>query len=189
MDKSARLPSDNGYFPPWIIGESRISKESQRYQKSTASPRKEFVNEYITTSGRVVSDSQTSLALAIHFSLFATPQQERLAAERLRFIIRNKSRFKIAIGFAGTPILGHALTKSGMSQLFYRMLLHKKNPSWLYPVTMGATTVWERWDSMLLDGSINPRGMTSFNHYAIGPIADSFLLTPTAAFSPTVSCE
>ena len=59
----------------------------------------------------------------------------------------------------------------GESQLFYRMLRHRKCPSWLYPVTMGATTVWERWDSMLPDGSINPGEMTSFNHYALGSVA------------------
>jgi alpha-L-rhamnosidase len=56
--------------------------------------------------------------------------------------------------------------------LFYRMLYHRKAPSWLYQVTMGATTMWERWDSMLPDGSINPGEMTSFNHYALGAVAD-----------------
>jgi alpha-L-rhamnosidase len=54
----------------------------------------------------------------------------------------------------------------------YRLLLERGNPSWLYPITMGATTIWERWDSMLPDGTINPGQMTSFNHYAFGAIAD-----------------
>ena len=54
----------------------------------------------------------------------------------------------------------------------YRLLLQRECPSWLYPVTMGATTIWERWDSMLPDGSINPGEMTSFNHYALGAVAD-----------------
>jgi alpha-L-rhamnosidase len=54
----------------------------------------------------------------------------------------------------------------------YRLLLERECPSWLYPVTMGATTIWERWDSMLPDGSINPGEMTSFNHYALGAVAD-----------------
>ena len=54
----------------------------------------------------------------------------------------------------------------------YRLLTETSCPSWLYPVTMGATTVWERWDSMLPDGTINPGEMTSFNHYALGAVAD-----------------
>ena len=59
-----------------------------------------------------------------------------------------------------------------MPQLAYRMLLEKNCLSWMYPVSMGATTIWERWDSMLPDGRINPGQMTSFNHYAFGSIAN-----------------
>jgi alpha-L-rhamnosidase len=84
--------------------------------------------------------------------------------------VRKNARFKIATGFAGTPFLPHALTKIGATNLFYRMLMHRKCPSWLYQVKMGATTMWERWDSMLPDGSINPGHMTSFNHYAFGAV-------------------
>jgi alpha-L-rhamnosidase len=65
-----------------------------------------------------------------------------------------------------------ALTRTGHLEAAGRLLTQTENPSWLYPVTMGATTVWERWDSMLEDGSINPGEMTSFNHYALGAIAD-----------------
>ncbi|KAH6662289.1 bacterial alpha-L-rhamnosidase-domain-containing protein [Halenospora varia] len=148
------------------------SSDYTRYSADAAAMRQEFQSEYITPRGRVAGDTQTALALAIYFSLFASTEQERHAGERLVDIIRSKARFKIATGFAGTPILGHALTAVGQTQIFYRMLLHRKNPSWLYPVMMGATTVWERWDSMLPDGSINPGMMTSFNHYALGSIAD-----------------
>lgn len=65
-----------------------------------------------------------------------------------------------------------ALTAAGHPDLAHRLLLEKGCPSWLYPVTMGATTVWERWDSMLPDGTVNPGQMTSFNHYALGAVAD-----------------
>jgi alpha-L-rhamnosidase len=78
----------------------------------------------------------------------------------------------ISTGFVGTPIICDALVIAGRPDLAYRLLLQRKCPSWLYPVTMGATTSWERWDSMLPDGSINPGDMTSFNHYALGAIAD-----------------
>jgi alpha-L-rhamnosidase len=78
----------------------------------------------------------------------------------------------IATGFLGTPLICDALTDAGEVAGAYALLLQREHPSWLYPVTMGATTIWERWDSMLPDGSINPGEMTSFNHYAYGAVAD-----------------
>lgn len=72
----------------------------------------------------------------------------------------------------GTPLVCDALCSVGAYDDAYRLLLQRENPSWLYSVKMGATTVWERWDSMLPDGSINPGEMTSFNHYALGAVAD-----------------
>jgi alpha-L-rhamnosidase len=78
----------------------------------------------------------------------------------------------IATGFAGTPYLTDALSQIGHLDDAYRLLLQRRCPSWLYPVTKGATTIWERWDSMLPDGTVNPGQMTSFNHYALGAVAD-----------------
>lgn len=89
-------------------------------------------------------DTQTAYTLALHLSLYDEPGQIRKAAERLDYLVRRGARFSIATGFASTPYLGHAMTKCGLSDVFYRMLLHTKCPSWLYPVTMGATTMWER---------------------------------------------
>jgi len=83
-----------------------------------------------------------------------------------------QQRHRIATGFLGTPLICDALTGAGAVDDAYQLLLQKQCPSWLYPVTMGATTVWERWDSMLPDGRINPGEMTSFNHYALGAVAD-----------------
>ena len=79
---------------------------------------------------------------------------------------------RISTGFAGTPFVNDALTTTGHLDDAYALLLQREAPSWLYAVTMGATTIWERWDSMLPDGSINPGEMTSFNHYAFGAVAD-----------------
>ena len=84
----------------------------------------------------------------------------------------SKDGFHIATGFLGTPFVTDALANNGQVESAYELLLQRENPSWLYAVTMGATTIWERWDSMLPDGSINPGEMTSFNHYAFGAIAD-----------------
>ncbi|XMA16514.1 hypothetical protein WAI453_009305 [Rhynchosporium graminicola] len=145
---------------------------AERYGTSAIDLKSKFQDRYITNEGRVLSDSQTAIALSIHFRLFKSESQEMVAARRLKDLILRNSRFKIATGFAGTPIIGHALSRVGEAQLFYRMLYHRKAPSWLYQVTMGATTMWERWDSMLPDGRVNPGEMTSFNHYALGAVAE-----------------
>jgi alpha-L-rhamnosidase len=94
-----------------------------------------------------------------------------LAGDRLAELVE-QSGFRIQTGFAGTPYILDALTMTGHLDEAYRLLLQREPPSWLYPVTMGATTIWERWDSMLPDGTINPGEMTSFNHYALGAVAD-----------------
>lgn len=73
---------------------------------------------------------------------------------------------------AGTPIILHVLAENKLLHHAYRMLQAKDCPSWLSPVRLGATTVWQRWDSMLQDGSINPDEMVSFNHYALGSVGD-----------------
>lgn len=148
-----------------------LRKEEQKikFEKEFEAAKKEFQEEYVTSNGRLVSDSQAAYAIAICFNLLTAAQQER-SGNRLAYLVR-KNNFRIGTGFAGTPFLCEALTLTGHIQVAYAMLLEKNCPSWLYPVTMGATTVWERWDSMLPDGSINPGEMTSFNHYAFGSIA------------------
>jgi alpha-L-rhamnosidase len=110
-------------------------------------------------------------ALALQWALLPERGQRETAGQRLAELVR-KSDFRISTGFVGTPLITDALCTAGEDALAYRLLLEKGCPSWLYPITMGATTVWERWDSMLPDGSINPGQMTSFNHYALGALAD-----------------
>ncbi|CAG9956595.1 unnamed protein product [Clonostachys rosea f. rosea IK726] len=156
--------------------------DQQRFKAEAAAARSEFQDEYVTKNGLVASESQAAYALAICFDLLK-PAQRKRAATRLVELVR-KNRFKIATGFAGTPYICEALASTGHLQIAYSMLLEKDCPSWLYPVTMGATTVWERWDSMLPDGSINPGEMTSFNHYAFGAIA-KFLYERVAGLQRT----
>ncbi|WP_405854696.1 glycoside hydrolase family 78 protein [Streptomyces sp. NBC_01515] len=146
-------------------------EDAARFREHAQAVRERFAGRFVTPDGRLSSDSQTAYALAIAFSLLPTERQRRGAAERLAQIVRRAS-FRIATGFTGTPLICDALCAAGEPQLAYRMLLEKDCPSWLYPVTMGATTVWERWDSMLPDGTVNPGEMTSFNHYALGAVAD-----------------
>ncbi|KAH8879718.1 hypothetical protein GQ53DRAFT_853304 [Thozetella sp. PMI_491] len=153
----------------------RISKvlgkpaEQSSYQEEAQLARAELQREYITPGGRIVSDSQTSYALAICFDILDEEQKVRAGARLAELVRRNN--FMIGTGFAGTPFICEALARTQHLQIAYSVLLGKNCPSWLYPVTMGATTVWERWDSMLPDGTINPGEMTSFNHYALGAIA------------------
>ncbi len=144
--------------------------DAATYADLAAHIRRGFRDEYITANGRMASDAQTAFAIAIMFDLLQ-PEQIAGAARRFTELVLLDG-FRIGTGFAGTPLMCHALTKIGRADLAYAMLLQTECPSWLYPVTMGATTIWERWDSMLPNGDINPGDMTSFNHYALGAVAD-----------------
>ena len=129
------------------------SSEAKRYAAEHQKLRRVFQDEYVTPSGRLSSDTQTAYCMAYLWDLL-DEHQFAGAAERLIRLAR-KGSFRIATGFAGTPGILGALTKAGHLQVAYRMLQEKGCPSWLYPITMGATTIWERWDSILPDGSIN----------------------------------
>ena len=128
-----------------------------------------FRNEYVTPNGMLVSDTQTAYTLALMFDLL--PEAQRAgAAKRL---VDNVNRYgHITTGFLGTPYICEVLTRFGYEDVAYELLLNKKIPSWLYPISMGATTIWERWNSMLPNGMVNSNSMVSFNHYAYGAIGD-----------------
>ena len=148
-----------------------LDRDGTHYAELADRTRRAFARHYVTEAGRVLSDAPTSYALAVEWALLPGASQRAHAGARLADLVRANG-FRIATGFVGTPLITDALTSAGHADLAYRLLLEKGCPSWLYPVTMGATTVWERWDSMLPDGSINPGEMTSFNHYALGAVAD-----------------
>jgi alpha-L-rhamnosidase len=158
-----------------LVGQSArvlgLKREESHYLSLAKEVRQAFVREYVTPTGRLVSDAQTAYAMALEFGLLSDPKQRQHAAERLAELVETNG-FRIGTGFVGTPIICDALSNSGNFTAAYRLLLQTECPSWLYPVTLGATTIWERWDSMLPDGSINPGEMTSFNHYALGAVAD-----------------
>jgi alpha-L-rhamnosidase len=154
-----------------VAGVLGLEEEEAQHLSLAAEIRQAFAREYATPSGRLLSDAQTAYALAIEFGLLPDPAQRRHAAERLGTLVRANG-YRIGTGFVGTPLICDALCSTGNAATAYRLLLERECPSWLYPVTMGATTVWERWDSLLPDGSVNPGEMTSFNHYALGAVAD-----------------
>ena len=148
-----------------------LDDDAARFDALAETSRAAFVAEYVTPAGRMMSDAVTAYALALQFDLVTdTATRSRLAA-RLADLVRANG-YRIATGFVGTPLVADALSASGHLYAAERLLLSTDNPSWLYSVSMGATTVWERWDSLLPDGSVNPGEMTSFNHYALGAVAD-----------------
>lgn len=147
-------------------------KEAQsQYTALAANVRNAFIREYVTQAGRLMNETETAYALAIMFDLLPTAEQRERAGNRLAELVRN-SGYLIQTGFVGSPLICDALSATGHHRTAFRLLNQDECPSWLYPVSMGATTVWERWDSMLPDGSINSGEMTSFNHYALGAVVD-----------------
>ena len=146
------------------------TEDEERYRQIADRARQAWQQEYVTPAGRIVCDSQTAYAMAIAYGL-VDDEVAQAMGDRLAALLR-QSGFMIGTGFVGTPIIADALCSTGHADAAGRLLLSEGVPSWLYAVTMGATTIWERWDSMLPDGSINPGEMTSFNHYAFGAVAD-----------------
>jgi alpha-L-rhamnosidase len=124
--------------------------------------------ERYAPDGRLTSDAQTAFVLALDFDLLLE-EQRAAAAKRLVELIQEEGGH-LGTGFLGTPRLCDVLTDAGYVDVAYDLLLQRTCPSWLYPVTKGATTVWERWDAVRPDGSINPGEMLSFNHYAFGAV-------------------
>jgi alpha-L-rhamnosidase len=147
-----------------------LTQQEQEFGALAHRTREAFAGHYLRHAGRIKSDAPTVYALAITFGLL-DGETRQAAGDRLAELVQ-EGGYHVTTGFAGTPYVLEALTQTGHLAEAYRMLLERSCPSWLYPVTMGATTIWERWDSMLPDGSINPGEMTSFNHYALGAVAD-----------------
>lgn len=161
---SARLVADAAR----VLGRDA---DAARYAELSARVAAAFRKEFTTPGGRLSSDSQAAYAVALAFGLLTDPDARARAATQLVRILR-EGHYVIGTGFVGTPLICDALTDTGHLDDAYHLLTNDACPSWLYTVKMGGTTIWERWDSMLPDGSINPGDMTSFNHYALGAVAD-----------------
>ena len=129
-----------------------------------------FLNEYFTPTGRCAIDTQTAYALALHFNLVSETFRPRLIKTLAKKVEENDNALET--GFVGTPILCRVLSDNGRSDLAYALLLREKYPSWIYEVNLGATTIWERWNSLLEDGTCSGTGMNSMNHYAYGSIVE-----------------
>ena len=129
-----------------------------------------FLKEYVTPNGRLISGTQTAYVLALNFDML--PENLRsLAVDKLVENIKSYDNH-LTTGFLGTPYLCHVLSRFGKTDVAYTLLMQETYPSWLYPVKMGATTIWERWGGMHPDSTFEPASMNSFNHYAYGAIGD-----------------
>lgn len=144
--------------------------DEAKYAALFAKIKAAFNHEYVAASGRTISDSQTSYVLGLKFNLFEENVRAAATAQLVKDI---KSRGNhLSTGFLGTPYLCHVLSENGHTNVAYDLLFQETYPSWLYPVKMGATTIWERWDGIKSDSTFQDAGMNSFNHYAYGAIGD-----------------
>ncbi len=130
---------------------------------------KAFNDEFVTNNGMLVSDSQTAYVLALEFNLLSAENAKK-AVDRLVDNINDYGH--LTTGFLGTPFLCHVLSDNGKIDEAINLLLRKEYPSWLYPVTKGATTIWERWNGIKPNGDFQYPSMNSFNHYAYGAIGE-----------------
>lgn len=160
-----------------LLGKTR---DMQKYNELLEKIKDAYIKEFITSNGRISSNTQTAYVVALSFGLI--PEHlERVAAKRLADDVNQYGH--ITTGFLGTPDICHVLTKYGYISEAYNLLYRKDYPSWLYPITKGATTIWERWDGIRDDGTFQNPSMNSFNHYAYGAIGN-WLYKVVAGINP-----
>ncbi|AIY41690.1 Alfa-L-rhamnosidase [Collimonas arenae] len=147
-----------------------LGKDPAPYEELFAKIRNTFNSSFVLTDGKLVSDTQTAYVLALSMDLLPTSLRKS-AADRLVDLIKNKD-WHLATGFLGTPQLLFALSENGYTDVAYRLLLQTSFPSWGYQIDKGATTMWERWDSIKPDGAFQDESMNSFNHYAYGSVGE-----------------
>ena len=146
-------------------------EEAEEYRELAENIRCAFLKYYFTEEGELHTEiTQTACAVLLHAGLYPEGGEKYLADTLKRLIEENNGHLNT--GFAGTPVLCPALSEHGLNALAYSLLLNEDYPGWLHEVNLGATTIWERWNSLDENGMISGTGMNSLNHYAYGSIAD-----------------
>jgi len=158
-------------------------EQAEAYGQLSAEVKAAIQQEYFTATGRLAVPTQTGYVLALFMDLVPDAHRARTQADLVARLKADNAHLRT--GFVGTPYLCRVLSASGANDLAYKLLLNEDYPSWLYAVNLGATTIWERWNSLNPDGSISSTGMNSLNHYAYGSIVewmyrDMCGLNPTA---------
>jgi len=145
-------------------------EQAARYSELAAEIKATIQKEYFTPTGRLAIGTQTGFVLAQFMDLVPAEFQKRVIDD-LVYRLR-KDKLHLRTGFVGTPYICRVLSNHGANELAYHLLLNEDFPSWLYAVNLGATTIWERWNSLNPDGSTSSTGMNSLNHYAYGSIVE-----------------
>lgn len=163
-------------------------EDERKYKKLSQKTAEAYISVFTDGNGKLKKEFQTAYVLPLAFGMFPENQRER-AAQNLANLVK-KNGYCIGTGFPGTPFILFALADNGQADAAFKMLFNEKCPSWLHEVKAGGTTVWERWDALKEDGSLNTGdgdgtgGMVSFNHYASGAVAE-FLYRRIAGIEPT----
>ncbi|MBP3657218.1 MAG: family 78 glycoside hydrolase catalytic domain [Clostridia bacterium] len=144
-------------------------QDAARYGEFGAQIRSALLDEYVSPAGNLTMDTQTGFVLALRYGLFRD-REKMIAGLRRRLRL---DLCRIRSGFTGAPLMLPVLFDNGMGDMACRMLLREQFPGWLYSVNLGATTIWERWNSLESDGSISGTGMNSLNHYAYGSVCEA----------------
>jgi alpha-L-rhamnosidase len=146
------------------------TQQADAYACLAAEIKAAIQEEYFTATGRLAVPTQTGYVLAIYMDLVPEAFRERAQDDLIARLKEDNTHLRT--GFVGTPYLCRVLSNIGANDLAYKLLLNEDYPSWLYAVNLGATTIWERWNSLNPDGSISSTGMNSLNHYAYGSIVE-----------------
>jgi alpha-L-rhamnosidase len=157
-------------------------EDTATYSRLRNQIREAFVHEFLSGNGRLSPNTQTAYVLALSFDLIPDGLKSA-AAQRLADDVNKFGH--ITTGFLGVADITHVLTRYGHVAEAYKLLYRQKYPSWLYPVTKGATTIWERWDGIKPDGSFQTDKGNSFNHYAYGAVGD-WLYKAVAGINPAL---
>lgn len=155
------------------------SDDQIKYTELASEIKQAIFKEFFTPSGRLAIDTQTAYIIALKFNVYMD-KGKLLEGFNSRL---KKDCFKIKGGFVGAPVICSVLAENDMEELAYHFLFQEEFPSWLHCVNLGATTIWERWNSVLDDGSISGTGMNSLNHYAYGSVME-FMYRHVAGIQP-----
>jgi alpha-L-rhamnosidase len=161
--KSARILAEK-------TGDSVYIEDAEQYYRLHQDIVAAFRKEFYTPGGRLAVPTQTGHVLALMFNLVDEKDRARTINDLVALI--EESKCHLTTGFLGTPYLCHVLSINGRADIAYKLLLQTDYPSWLYPITKGATTIWEHWDGLKPDGTFWSADMNSFNHYAYGAIGE-----------------
>jgi alpha-L-rhamnosidase len=144
-------------------------EDADKFRQLFEDTRRAFINHFLTPDGLLAGQTQTGYVLALHFDLVPEELCPMIIDALVKDIEITRKKH-MSTGFVGTPYITQVLSDIGRIDLAYRLLLQKTFPSWLYPVTHGATTIWERWDGWTEENGFQDPSMNSFNHYAYGAV-------------------